>query len=192
MGLSVFSFPSLLVYIAQYRMISDFFLPVIGGVEGHIYSLSVELMKRGHRVGSYPSSTHVMLIIQVIVITHHHGKRKGVRYLAPGLKVYHLPIVPIASQATLPQFLLFLPYFRHIMIREQIDLVHGHGTLSSLAHEAMYHSHLLGIRSVFTDHSLFGFGDAVGVLTNKLLAGALRNVDGVICVSNTGYVPNTR
>jgi hypothetical protein len=32
------------------RMISDFFLPVIGGVEGHIYSLSVELMKRGHRV----------------------------------------------------------------------------------------------------------------------------------------------
>lgn len=73
------------------------------------------------------------------------------------------------------------------MIREKIDLVHGHGTLSSLAHEAMYHSHLLGIRSVFTDHSLFGFGDAVGVLTNKLLAGALRNVDGVICVSNTGY-----
>ena len=74
------------------------------------------------------------------------------------------------------------------MIRENIDLVHGHGTLSSLAHEAMYHSHLLGIRSVFTDHSLFGFGDAVGVLTNKLLAGALRNVDGGICVSNTGYV----
>lgn len=37
-----------------------------------------------------------------------------------------------------------------------------------------------------SDHSLFGFGDAVGVLTNKLLAGALRNVDGVICVSNTG------
>jgi hypothetical protein len=36
-----------------YRMISDFFLPVIGGVEGHIYSLSVELMKRGHRV-CYP------------------------------------------------------------------------------------------------------------------------------------------
>lgn len=122
------------------------------------------------------------------MVTHHHGKRKGVRYLAPGLKVYHLPIVPIASQATLPQFLLFLPFFRHIMIREQIDLVHGHGTLSSLAHEAMYHSHLLGIRSVFTDHSLFGFGDAVGVLTNKLSAGALRNVDGVICVSNTGYV----
>jgi len=166
-------------------MISDFFLPVIGGVEGHIYSLSVELLKRGHRVRS-PVLSRPRTDHQVIVITHHHGDRNGVRYLAPGLKVYHIPIVPIASQATLPQFLLFLPYFRHIMIREGIDLVHGHGTLSSLAHEAMYHSHLLGIRSVFTDHSLFGFGDAVGVLTNKLLAGALRNVDGVICVSNTG------
>lgn len=122
----------------------------------------------------------------MIVITHHHGERKGVRHLAPGLKVYHLPIQPVASQATLPNYLLFLPWFRHIVLRERIDLVHGHGTLSSLAHEAMWHSHLMGVRSVMSDHSLFGFGDAVGVLTNKLLAGALRNVDGVICVSNTG------
>lgn len=34
-------------------MVSDFFFPVIGGVEGHIYSLSVELMRRGHKVGHY-------------------------------------------------------------------------------------------------------------------------------------------
>lgn len=32
-------------------MVSDFFFPIIGGVEGHIYSLSVELMRRGHKVG---------------------------------------------------------------------------------------------------------------------------------------------
>jgi phosphatidylinositol glycan class A protein len=102
--------------------------------------------------------------------------------------VYHLPYTPIASNATLPNFFLFLPYFRDIMLRERIDIVHGHGSLSSLAHEAMLHAALLGLRTVFTDHSLFGFADAVGVLTNKLLAGALRNVDGVICVSNTGYV----
>ncbi|OCF43934.1 phosphatidylinositol glycan, class A [Kwoniella heveanensis CBS 569] len=152
-------------------MVSDFFLPVVGGVEGHIYSLGVELMKRGHKV---------------IVITHSHPHRVGVRYLSPGLKIYYLPYLPIASSATLPNFLLFLPYFRHIMISEQIELVHGHGSLSSLAHEAILHSPLLGVRSVFTDHSLFGFGDAVGVLTNKLLVAALRCVDGVICVSNTG------
>ena len=152
-------------------MVSDFFHPVVGGVEGHIYALGVELMRRGHKV---------------IVITHSHPGRHGVRYLAPGLKVYHLPYLPIASSATLPNFLLFLPYLRNILIREQIELVHGHGSLSSLAHEAMFHAPLLGVRTVFTDHSLFGFSDAVGVLTNKLLAGALRNVDAVICVSNTG------
>ncbi|WVR06222.1 hypothetical protein IAU60_003252 [Kwoniella sp. DSM 27419] len=152
-------------------MVSDFFLPVVGGVEGHIYSLSVALMKRGHRV---------------IVITHSHPNRTGVRYLAPGLKVYYLPYLPIASSATLPNFLLFLPYFRHIVLSESIDLIHGHGSLSSLAHEAILHAPLMGIKTVFTDHSLFGFGDAVGVLTNKLLVGALRCVDGVICVSNTG------
>jgi phosphatidylinositol glycan class A protein len=120
------------------------------------------------------------------VITHHHPPRVGVRHLAPGLKVYHLPYMPIASNATLPNFFLFLPYFRTIILREKIDIVHGHGSLSSLAHEAMIHAPLFGVRAVFTDHSLFGFADAVGVLTNKLLAGALRNVDGVICVSNTG------
>ncbi|KAL1408126.1 Phosphatidylinositol N-acetylglucosaminyltransferase GPI3 subunit [Vanrija albida] len=152
-------------------MVSDFFHPDVGGVEGHIYSLSVELARRGHKV---------------IVITNHRGERVGVRWLAPGIKVYHVPAVALTASATLPNYLLFLPYLRSILLRERITLVHGHGTLSSFAHEAMHHAPLLGIRSVFTDHSLFGFADATGVLTNKLLAGALRNADAVVCVSNTG------
>ncbi|ADV21782.1 phosphatidylinositol glycan, class A [Cryptococcus gattii E566] len=152
-------------------MVSDFFFPIIGGVEGHIYSLSVELMRRGHKV---------------IVITHSHPDRSGVHYLSPSLKIYYLPYLPIASSASLPNFLLFLPYFRRIILSENIQLVHGHGALSSLAHEAVLHAPLLGVKAVFTDHSLFGFGDAVGVLTNKLLGAALRCVDEVICVSNTG------
>jgi phosphatidylinositol glycan class A protein len=44
----------------------------------------------------------------------------------------------------------------------------------------------MGVRTVFTDHSLFGFEDAASILTNKLLAAALKNVDAVICVSHTG------
>ncbi len=46
----------------------------------------------------------------------------------------------------------------------------------------------MGIRTVFTDHSLFGFDDAASILTNKLMVGTLRNVGAVICVSHTGYV----
>ena len=181
-------------------MVTDFFLPVAGGVEGHVYALGTEMQKRGHKASHRKSNVDLAAkrgcprhgrsgrrsdILQVIVITHHYPPRKGIRYIST-LKTYYLPILPIASQATLPNYLLFLPYLRSILLRERIDLIHAHGSLSSLGHEAIYHAPLFGIRTVFTDHSLFGFGDAVGILTNKLLAGALRNVDAAICVSNTG------
>lgn len=55
-----------------------------------------------------------------------------------------------------------------------------------MAHESILHAHHMGVRTVFTDHSLFGFDDAASILTNKLLEAALRNVDRVICVSYTG------
>ncbi|KAF5369536.1 hypothetical protein D9758_002630 [Tetrapyrgos nigripes] len=153
-------------------MISDFFHPNVGGVENHIYMLSANLIRKGHKV---------------IVITHSHPPdRVGIRWLLPSLKVYYLPFVPIASSATLPNFFTFLPYFRSIVLREHIHLIHAHAGLSSLGHEGILHSHLMGIRTVFTDHSLFGFDDAASILTNKLLAGTLRNVDAAIAVSHTG------
>ncbi|EPS96892.1 hypothetical protein FOMPIDRAFT_127023 [Fomitopsis schrenkii] len=153
-------------------MICDFFHPNVGGVESHIYMLSANLIKRGYRV---------------IVITHNHPPdRVGIRWLVPGLKVYYIPFPTIASSATLPNFLTFLPYFRSIILREGVELVHAHASLSSLAHEGILHAHHLGVRTVFTDHSLFGFEDAASILTNKLLEAALRNVDAAICVSHTG------
>jgi phosphatidylinositol N-acetylglucosaminyltransferase subunit A len=109
-----------------------------------------------------------------------------VRWLLPGLKVYYLPLRTIASSATLPNFFCLLPYLRTIIIREEVHVIHAHASLSSMAHEGILHAHLLGVRTVFTDHSLFGFDDAASILTNKLLEGALRNVDRVICVSHTG------
>jgi phosphatidylinositol N-acetylglucosaminyltransferase subunit A len=125
--------------------------------------------------------------VKVIVITHSRPPdRVGVRWLVPGLKVYYIPFPTIASSATLPDFFTFLPYFRTIVLREHIKLIHAHASLSSLAHEGILHAHLMGIRTVFTDHSLFGFADAAAILTNKLLEAVLRNVDGVICVSYTG------
>ncbi|GJJ10663.1 hypothetical protein Clacol_004890 [Clathrus columnatus] len=133
--------------------------------------LALNLLKKGHKV---------------IVVTHSHPPdRVGIRWLLPGLKVYYIPFKTIASSATLPNYFAFLPYFRTIMLREHINIVHGHAGLSSLAQEAILHSHHLGIRTVFTDHSLFGFADAASILTNKLLEVALKNVDGVICVSYT-------
>ena len=111
----------------------------------------------------------------------------GIRWLLPCLKVYYIPFPTIASSATLPNFFTFLPYLRTIVLREGVKLIHAHASLSSLAHEGILHAHHMGIRTVFTDHSLFGFDDAASILTNKLLEGALRSVDAAICVSNTGY-----
>ncbi|KAE9391748.1 transferase [Gymnopus androsaceus JB14] len=141
-------------------MIGDFFHPDVGGVENHIHMLGANLIRRGHKV---------------IVITHSRPPdRVGIRWLLPALKVYYLPFVPIASGATLPNFFTFLPYLRTILIREHIHLIHAHASLSSLGHEGILHSYMLGVRTVFTDHSLFGFEDAASILTNKLLAGTLE------------------
>ena len=78
-----------------------------------------------------------------------------------------------------------LPYLRAILLREHVHLVHAHAALSALGQEALLHAHMMGVRTVFTDHSLFGFEDAAAILTNKLLEAALRSVDAVVCVSHT-------
>ncbi|XP_011495421.1 PREDICTED: N-acetylglucosaminyl-phosphatidylinositol biosynthetic protein isoform X2 [Ceratosolen solmsi marchali] len=59
-------------------------------------------------------------------------------------------------------------------------------TYHALAHEGMLIGHLMGLKTVFTDHSLFGFADASAVLTNKCLEISLADCDHCICVSHTG------
>ncbi|RMZ75197.1 hypothetical protein DV738_g5593, partial [Chaetothyriales sp. CBS 135597] len=151
-------------------MCCDFFFPQPGGVESHIYQLSTKLVDRGHKV---------------VVITHAYEGRTGVHYLTNGLKVYHVPFLVIYRETTMPSVFSFFPVFRNIIIREQIQIVHGHGSLSSFCHEAILHARTMGLRTVFTDHSLFGFADAASILTNKLLKFTLSDVDHVICVSHT-------
>ncbi|EXJ66375.1 phosphatidylinositol glycan, class A [Cladophialophora psammophila CBS 110553] len=151
-------------------MVSDFFFPQPGGVESHIYQLSTKLIDRGHKV---------------VVITHAYEGRTGVHYLTNGLKVYHVPFLVIYRETTMPTVFSFFPIFRNIVIREEIQIVHGHASLSSFCHEAILHARTMGLRTVFTDHSLFGFADAASILTNKLLKFALSDVDHVICVSHT-------
>ncbi|KAH9391235.1 hypothetical protein TYRP_006833 [Tyrophagus putrescentiae] len=152
-------------------MASDFFYPNTGGVESHIYQLSQCLLRKGHKV---------------ILITHAYGDRTGVRYMTGGLKVYYLPFWVVYNQCTLPTLFTSFPLIRHILVRERIDIVHGHSAFSALAHEAMFHAKTLGLKTVFTDHSLFGFADASAIITNKLLKVFLSVCNRVICVSHTG------
>lgn len=114
-----------------------------------------------------------------------YNDRVGVRYLTNGLKVYYVPFLTIYREATMPTVFSFFPIFRNIVLRERIQIVHGHASLSSLCHEAILHARTMRLRTCFTDHSLFGFADAGSILTNKLLKFTLSDIDHVICVSHT-------
>ncbi|GAB0098976.1 phosphatidylinositol N-acetylglucosaminyltransferase subunit A [Sergentomyia squamirostris] len=152
-------------------MASDFFYPNCGGVEEHIFNLSQCLLAKGHKV---------------IVVTHSYGDRSGIRYMTNGLKVYYLPIKTFYNQCILPTMICNIPLLRNILIRERIDIVHGHSAFSALAHEMMLVASLLDLRVVFTDHSLFGFADLSAVVTNKFLQISLCTCNHCICVSHIG------
>ncbi|KAF4678222.1 hypothetical protein FOL47_003284 [Perkinsus chesapeaki] len=151
-------------------MVSDFFYPGLGGVEMHIYQLSQCLMELG---------------FYVIVITHYRGDRMGIRYMTNGLKVYYLPYKTFVDQCTPPAFITYFALMRQILIRERIDIVHGHQATSALCQEMCFHARTMGYKTVYTDHSLFGFGDASCIAINKVLKVFLTDVHHCICVSHT-------
>lgn len=127
----------------------------------------------------------------MVIITHSYPPRSGIRYLPYGIKVYHIPVHPLPPthvHATLPGFFTALPYVRNILIREQIDVLHAHASLSAEGMEGIFHARTMGVKVVFTDHSLFGLGNMAEIWGNKMLKGCLSDVEGVICVSHTGFV----
>lgn len=135
-----------------------------------------KLIDRGHRV---------------VIITHAYGSpypnRTGIRYLTNRLKVYHIPHWVVYRSTTFPTVFSSFPILRQIFIREQIQIVHGHASLSNLCHEGLLHARTMGLHTVFTDHSLFGFSDAGSIMANKLLKFSLSDVGHVVCVSHTWY-----
>ncbi|XP_030643383.1 phosphatidylinositol N-acetylglucosaminyltransferase subunit A [Chanos chanos] len=151
-------------------MVSDFFYPNMGGVESHIYQLSQCLIEKGHKV---------------VIATHAYGRRKGVRYLTNGLKVYYLPLQVMYNQSTATTCFHSLPLLRCVFVRERVTIVHAHSSFSAMAHDALFHAKTMGLNTVFTDHSLFGFADVSSVLTNKLLTVSLCDTNHIICVSYT-------
>ncbi|CAK9299269.1 unnamed protein product [Gordionus sp. m RMFG-2023] len=151
-------------------MVSDFFYPNSGGVENHIYQLSTFLIQQGYKV---------------IAVTHGYEDRKGIRYLQNGLKIYYLPLIPFYNSCILPTLYSTTSLIRHILIREDISILHGHSAFSALALESIVHANLLNIKTVFTEHSLFGFADASSIITNQLLKITLCTCNHIICVSHT-------
>lgn len=151
-------------------MVCDFFFPQAGGIEIHIFQVAKHLIQLGHHV---------------VVVTHAYGQRSGVRYLEEGLKVYYVPFFCVYRESSFPTVFSFLPIFRQIMLRERIQIVHGHGSMSTMCHEAIVHGRTMRLATVFTDHSLLQFDETSSILVNKLMKFTMTDVDHVICVSHT-------
>lgn len=134
----------------------------------HIWSLSYHLLKLGHKVIVI---THAYNCPNIEPVDHSVGKRKskraGVRYLPGGLKVYYCPFLPMVDEDCLPTFTITLPLLRWIFIREGIEIVHAHQATSTMANEAITYAAELGLASVYTDHSLFGFDDVASIILNR-------------------------
>ena len=105
-----------------------------------------------------------------MVTSCYSNERIGVRHLSNGLKVYHLPLSNMARQCSfIDLFVQFIPILRQIWIREQIEIVHSHQAASILQMAGLITAQVMGMRNVFTDHSLFGFGDAASINLNKTI-----------------------
>ncbi|SCM07976.1 phosphatidylinositol N-acetylglucosaminyltransferase subunit A, putative [Plasmodium chabaudi adami] len=150
-------------------MVCDFFYPNMGGIEIHIFELSKELIKRGFKV---------------IVVTHCYGNRHGVRWMGNGIKVYYLPLQVMTDAVTFPNFIGVLPLCRNIIFREKVDIVHGHQAGSPLTQQFILHAKTLGVKTVYTDHSLYSFSESGCLHLNKLLRHCVHDVDHSICVSH--------
>lgn len=167
-------------------LISDFFYPRLGGVEQHIYSLAQCLLHQGHKVIIITHAYETITSSSTTSLSSNQKHRRtGVRYLSGLLKVYYCPILPMTDQTCLPTFSATLPILRYIFIREGIDIVHSHQATSTLAHEAIAYAAELGLASVYTDHSLFGFDDLASVVLNAVNKATLSTVGAAICVSHT-------
>lgn len=153
-------------------MASDFFYPNTGGVEAHIWHLSRCLVELGHKV---------------VVITHAYGDRRGIRFIDNSIKVYYLPFSLIPKQNVIwPLLFNGTVVIRQILIRERINIVHGHSAFSPMAHGVMFHAKALGIHTVFTDHSLFGFNYLGASIHSQVVKLSLLQCNHIICVSNVG------
>lgn len=152
-------------------MVSDYFLPYTGGIEVHIYQLSLALQNLGNKV---------------IIITHKYKPTESIKYskeFIGSLKTYYLNIPVLCSNTSWPLFFTSANLLAEILINEKIQIIHAHQSMSPLGLECVILSNLLNIKSVFTDHSFFECGAFENILVNWLCQSVLHKVGSVICVS---------
>jgi phosphatidylinositol glycan class A protein len=150
-------------------LISDFFYPKVGGVEVHIYQLAVSLIRLG---------------CKVTVLTHHRRNRQGIKYMGNGIKVYFTPLMTLYDDTSIPYLYGSLKILREICYTEKIDIIHCHQSTSCLSLECIFHSKMLGVNAVTSEHSLYGFSFLYEGSLNKVIRTFYVDIDEAISVSH--------
>lgn len=148
-------------------MVCDFVFPNYGGVETHIMNISLQLKELGHRI---------------IIITHEYPGYLG-KIFYKGITIYYLKSAFLFRNTTLYTTFLHGPSFKKIYISENINLVHGHQSSSPLSLEGIFHAQCLGIRTVFTEHSMFPILPPLNLFLNTIIAQIIKRTDVKITVS---------
>ncbi|EGZ14236.1 hypothetical protein PHYSODRAFT_510787 [Phytophthora sojae] len=158
-------------------MCCDFF-PLLVGVEMPIRSLSQCLLRGGHNVIplTYTVPGSKVRVAPTAPPTPHSARGRALHD-----KLYYLPVMHLLDIVTYMTFVGHLALFRAIRVREQVRIVHGHQATFTLMHESLY----LDVKTVYTDHSLFGFVDAASVLLNKIINFLVFSVNTAIGISHT-------
>src|SRR6185312_10612379 len=129
-------------------IVSDWYLPRIGGLELHLRDLARELNARGH---------------EAHVITATPGPDE-----LDGVKVHRLDVPLMPGLDTIRSRKALVP-LEALFRREQYDIIHAHTALSPLAIGATRVAKKLGLPSVMTEHSVLrGRGQALLSALHKI------------------------
>jgi glycosyltransferase involved in cell wall biosynthesis len=155
-------------------IVTDAYLPSIGGVENHVLYLSAELKRLGHDVvvvthKSPPVPNQVARQVESAVPVHR---------LAGGLLVFREHDIAIDPR--------MVSSFKNLLDRSRFDIVHGQSEGSYLVYEALAAARRRGIATVLTRHSMLQNKPVIArsflISLTKLLT---RRADGLIAVSQS-------
>ncbi|PQC31283.1 glycosyltransferase family 4 protein [Enterococcus mundtii] len=146
-------------------MLSEDYLPNIGGVATHVYYLSKNLVKRGHTV--------------TIITKNNKSYKKYVTEVYDNLTIIRIPIGKLRKIDDVLYSLRASKYINNMARTEKIDILHWH-TLNKDSRVIKYLNKEYPI--VYTNH-LSWFRSLYYQGKQKKIQNLIRHTDGIICPS---------
>jgi glycosyltransferase involved in cell wall biosynthesis len=156
------------------------FFPAIGGVEEHVFQISLELVKRGHDV-------------TVVTSNDVDGKNYPLQSeTLKGISVYRFPLF----MPKMFREMWFIPEMLKSFLQLESDVVHVHGYRCMSSFNAIYFAQIRNVPSILTPHGIYPtrsfvnglaksafdhlFGRLLLGLSDKIIALSVSNKDALL------------